>query len=131
MSDYPTLNAMGITSVDNIDHYTLRHQGETDVLKIYYKRPKGSFLARTKKFSFVRGRNIIPLEARNTKAFEDMKNISSQLMMALAELKQLDATSTPIDPVDPRQTILSDLEHLEKVITAKTEELRQKINRLN
>ena len=131
MSDYPTLNAMGITSVDNIDRYTLRHQGETDVLKIYYKRPKGSFLARTKKFSFVRGRNRIPLEARNTKAFEDMQNISPQLIMALNELKQLDATSTPIDPVDPRQAILSDLEHLEKVITAKTEELRQKINRLN
>lgn len=52
MSEFPTLNKMGITSVDQIDRYTLRHQGDTDVLKIYYKRPKGSLLSRSKKFSF-------------------------------------------------------------------------------
>ena len=42
MSKFPTLTKMGITSIDSIDKYTVQHQGEVDVLKIYYKRPKGS-----------------------------------------------------------------------------------------
>ena len=62
MSDYPTLNKMGIKSVERVVKYTLRHQGDTDVLKIYYKRPKGSLLSRSKKFTFIRGRAGVPLE---------------------------------------------------------------------
>ncbi len=130
MHEYPTLNKMGIKSVENVHKYTLRHQGDTDVLKIYYKRPKGSFLSRTKKFSFVRGRSAIPLEARNSKAFEQMNNVSPQLVLALQELKQLDAKRKEVEPVDPKQKFLSDLDHLEKVMTEKMDEIRRQINEL-
>lgn len=130
MSEYPTLNKMGVNSVENIDKYTLRHQGDTDVLKIYYKRPKGSFLSRTKKFSFVRGRNAIPLEARNSKAFDNIDNFSPELVLALKELKRLDAKRKESDSIDPKQKFLSDLDHLEKVMTAKMDEIRRQINEL-
>lgn len=131
MSDYPTLEKMGITSVDNVDKYTLRHQGDTDVLKIYYKRPKGSFLSRSKKFTFVRGRRGVPMELRNTKTFENMAKISPQLLMALEELKKLDARRKEIDPVDPKQKFLSDLDHMQKVMTTKMDEIRRQINELD
>lgn len=131
MSDYPTLEKMGIKSVDNVDKYTLRHQGDTDVLKIYYKRPKGSFLSRSKKFTFVRGRRGIPLEARNSHAFDDMAKISPQLLMALEELKTLDARRKEVDPIDPKQKFLSDLDHMEKVMTTKMDEIRRQINELD
>lgn len=131
MSDYPTLEKMGITSVDNVDKYTLRHQGDTDVLKIYYKRPKGSFLSRSKKFTFVRGRRGVPMELRNTKTFENMAKISPQLLMALDELKKLDARRKEIDPVDPKQKFLSDLDHMQKVMTTKMDEIRRQINELD
>jgi|GEM_PF-184505 len=130
MSDYPTLKKMGVTSVDSVDKYTLRHQGDTDVLKIYYKRPKGSFLSRSKKFTFVRGRRGIPAEARGSKAFEQMDKISPQLLAALEELKQLDASRKEVDPIDPREKYLSDLDHLEKVMTAKIDEIRQQIKEI-
>jgi hypothetical protein len=130
MSEYPTLNKMGITSVENVDKYTLRHQGDTDVLKIYYKRPKGSFLSRTKKFSFIRGQRGIPLEARNSKAFEQMKNMSPELILALNELKSLDAKRKESDPVDPKEKFISDLNHLEKVMTEKMDDIRRQINEL-
>lgn len=130
MSDYPTLKKMGIKSIESVEKYTLRHQGDTDVLKIYYKRPKGSFRPRSKKFSFVRGRRGIPLEVRNAKAFEQMDKISPQLVMALEELKKLDARRKEIDPVDPKQKFLSDLDHLEKVMTTKLEEIRRQINEM-
>ncbi len=131
MSDYPTLEKMGITSVDNVDKYTLRHQGDTDVLKIYYKRPKGSFLSRSKKFTFVRGRRGVPMELRNTKTFENMAKISPQLLMALEELKKLDARRKEIDPIDPKQKFLSDLDHMQKVMTTKMDEIRRQINELD
>ena len=130
MSEYPTLNKMGVTSVENLDKYTLRYQGNTDVLKIYYKRPKGSFLPHTKKFSFIRGRSAIPLEARNSKAFENMDNFSPQLVLALKELKRLDAKRKETDSIDPKQKFLSDLDHLEKVMSAKMDEIRRQINDL-
>ena len=130
MSDYPTLEKMGIKSVENVDKYTLRHQGDSDVLKIYYKRPKGSFLSRSKKFTFVRGRRGIPMELRDTKAFENVAKISPQLLMALEELKKLDARRKEIEPIDPKQKFLSDLDHMEKVMSTKMEEIRRQINEL-
>lgn len=130
MSEYPTLNKMGVTSVENVDRYTLRHQDDIDVLKIYYKRPKGAFLSRTKKFSFISGRKAIPLEARNSKAFDSIVNFNPQLALALKELKRLDATRKENDPVAPKQKFISDLDHLEKVMTEKIDEIRRQINEL-
>ena len=131
MSDYPTLNKMGIKSVERVVKYTLRHQGDTDVLKIYYKRPKGSLLSRSKKFTFVRGRSGVPLEVRNSKAFENMDRISPQLVLALEELKQLDASRKEKAPLDPKDKFMSDLDHLEKVMTSKIDEIRRQINELD
>jgi hypothetical protein len=131
MSDYPTLNNMGIKSVESVDKYTLRHQGDTDVLKIYYKRAKGSLLSRSKKFSFVRGRSAMPLEVRNSKAFEKMARISPQLLLALEELKSLEATRKEEKPQDPTEKFLADLDHLEKVMTSKMDEMRRQIKELD
>ncbi len=130
MSDYPTLTKMGIKSVESVEKYTLRHQGDTDVLKIYYKRPKGSFLSHSKKFTFVRGRQGVPLEARGSKAFSQLDKISPQLVMALDELKMLDASRKEIDPLDPKQKFLSDLDHLEKVMTAKLDDIRRQLKEM-
>lgn len=130
MSEYPTLEKMGVKSVESIEKYTVRHQGDTDVLKIYYKRPKGSLLSRSKKFSFIRGRRGIPLEAQNSKAFDQMEKISPQLLAALEELKKLDASRKEVDPVDPKEKFLSDLAHMEKVMNQKIEEIRRQINEM-
>ena len=130
MSKYPTLTKMGITSVENVDKYTVQHQGEVDVLKIYYKRPKGSLLSRSKKFSFMRGRNYLPIEARNSKAFDAMESINPELMHAIDELKQLNASRELDSQMDPKQRMLSDLEHLEKVVSSKIEDLRRQIEEI-
>ena len=130
MSSYPTLKKMGITSVDQIERYTLRHQGNTDVLKIYYKRPKGSLLSRSKKFSFLRGRSSLPLEVQHSKAFDQMAKISPQLLQALEELKQLDAQRNETDPLDPKARFLSDLDHLERVMYDKISDIRRQLDTL-
>ncbi len=130
MSDYPTLHKMGVTSVDQIERYTLRHQGNADVLKIYYKRPKGSLLSRSKKFSFLRGRSSLPLEVQHSKAFDQLDKISPQLLRALEELKRLDARRRESDPVDPKEKFRTDLNHLEKVMNEKIADIRQQLEDL-
>ena len=130
MSDYPTLKKMGVTSVDSVDKYTLRHQGDTDVLKIYYKRPKGSFLSRSKKFTFVRGRSAIPKQTRGAAGFEDINKVSPMLLKALEELKQLQARRQESEPTDPKERFLANLDHLEKVMTAKLDDIRRQIQEL-
>jgi hypothetical protein len=97
---------------------------------IYYKRAKGSFLSRRKKFTFVRGRRGIPMELRDTKTFKNLAKISPQLLMDLEELKKLDAHRKEIDPIDPKQKFLSDLDYMEKVMTTKMDEIRRQINEL-
>lgn len=130
MSQYPTLKKMGINSIEKVHKYTLRRQSDADVLKIYYKRPKGSFLSRTKKFTFVH-RGGMPIEVRQSKAFDDMSKVNPQLALAIAELEKLDATRKEIVAQDPKDKFLSDLDHLESVMTKKLDEMRRQINELS
>lgn len=130
MSQYPTLNAMGINSVDDVIKYTIRHQDDTDVLKVYYKRDRSSFLPRSKKFSFVRGRRSIPIESRSAKAFESVTSISPQLTMAIEELNQLQAKMIQANPQNTKEALNAHMDHLEKVVNDKLKEMQQLIKEL-
>ncbi|OUS30060.1 hypothetical protein A9R01_12500 ['Osedax' symbiont bacterium Rs2_46_30_T18] len=130
MSQYPTLASMGVTSLEDVVKYTLRHQGDADVLKIYYKRAKGSFLPRSKKFSFVRGRRSIPIESRGSTGFESISDISPQLTLALKELDQIEAKLNQVDPGDPKQQLEAHMAHLDKVVNEKLKEMQALIKQL-
>jgi len=121
---------MGVTSLEDVVKYTLRHQGDADVLKIYYKRAKGSFLPRSKKFSFVRGRRSIPIESRGSTGFESISDISPQLTLALKELDQIEAKLNQVDPGDPKQQLEAHMAHLDKVVNEKLKEMQALIKQL-
>lgn len=130
MSQYPTLKSMGVNSIDDVIKYTIRHEGETDVLKIYYKRAKGSFLSRSKKFSFIRGKRSVPIETRNSKAFENINTISPQLTEAIKELDQLQASKVQQDPENPKEKLEAHMDHLEKVVNDKLKEMQDIISKM-
>lgn len=130
MTNYPTLASMGVTSIEDVTKYTLRHQGSTDVLKIYYKRAKGSFLSRSKKFSFARGRSSIPIESRNSEGFDLLSDISPQLLIAMKELDTIAAKLTAADPQQPKEKLEAHMDHLEKVVDEKLREMREIIKAL-
>jgi hypothetical protein len=130
MSQYPTLASMGVTSVEDVVKYTLSHQAEADVLKVYYTRAKGSFLPRSKKFSFVRGRRSIPIESRSSSGYDTITDVSPQLKMAIAELDLLQASLSQIDPIDPKQKLEAHMAHLEKVVNEKMKEMQALIKQL-
>ena len=131
---YPTLEQMGITSFDNISRYNLRREARADVLKIYYHRPGGSLLSRSKKFTFARARAQVAVEFQKTDAWHKLEDTSPLLRQAVAELQQLlkptvDA-ETAIETKNIKQQLLADLEHMETVMKDKLEELRRQIEAL-
>lgn len=130
MSDFPVLTKMGVKSLESVVKYTLRHEGDADVLKVYYERPKGSFLSRSKKFTFVRGRSAIPKQVRSGAGFEDINKVSPMLLEVLTELKQLEARRHGGEPSDPKERFLANIDHLEKVMTSKLDDIRRQIEEL-
>lgn len=130
MSDYPTLEEMGITSFDEITRYSLRRERDVDVLKIYYQRPKGSLRSRSKKFSFARPRKSIPLEFRGLAEWKDLKDSSPTLQKAVEELSRLTRPEAVPSNQDLKTEFLEALDHLEKVMNAKIDELRRQIEEM-
>ncbi|MEM7193901.1 MAG: DUF3461 family protein [Pseudomonadota bacterium] len=54
MSNHSVLNDLGITNPEQIDRYSLQTIGNVDVLRVVYRRQKGSFRPDSKKFRFER-----------------------------------------------------------------------------
>ncbi|MEH6470635.1 MAG: DUF3461 family protein [Halopseudomonas sp.] len=108
MSLLPTLTSMGITRFDQISRYTLYNDGAEEVLKIYYQRPEGSPLPRTKKFQFTQA------------------NSSSELLLqAVNELNTLASGDKGID--QNKQILTTELDQFEQVMVAKMDELRRRL----
>lgn len=121
---------MGIHSFDSISQYRLRREARADVLKVYYHRPAGSLLSRSKKFTFARPKAAVPVEFQKTARWHQLDDTSPVLRQALVELQQLLNTAGPDGDDatrDSKQQLLQDLEHMERVMKAKLEELRRQI----
>ncbi|ANG64671.1 hypothetical protein A8C75_20775 [Marinobacterium aestuarii] len=127
MSDYPTLEEMGISSFEDITKYSLRRESDVDVLKIYYKRPKASLLSRSKKFTFARPRKSIPMQFRSGEKWDSLTDSSPTLQSAVIELNKLTTQPAALPPEDVKARFLEDLNHLETVVNSKIDELRRQI----
>lgn len=128
MSDYPTLEEIGVHSTDDVVKYSLSREAHLDVLKIHYKRKEGSLLAKSKKFHFQRGKiTAQPLE--KTTAIKT-QHVAPQLLLAIEELRQLLADRPEQKRSETKQQISASLENLEKVIDSKLQHLQQQLNEL-
>ena len=127
MSSYPTLLEMGITSFNAINKYNLRQEGDFDVLKIYYKREKGSFLPRSKKFRFGRATRTVMVDS-GRQQWQEVSEISPFLLRALTELNKL--AHEEKKAVDSKEAITENLVHLERIMTEKLAEIRAQLDRL-
>ena len=128
MSDYPTLEEMDINRAHEITHYALRADGKSrDILKVFYKRKKGSVLPERKTFKFGRSAKMVKdnsSRSGGTEVFE----ISPFLQKALAELDML--VSQRNESVHDHEIILERLNHLEKDMKAATSELKELVKSL-
>jgi len=85
MSKFPTLSEMGINNPGDIERYSLNTTNNIDVLRIIYKRKKGSLLPTSKRFEFGRARKHIVSDS-GTGQTENLHVISPFLQKAMKEL---------------------------------------------
>ncbi|MBX2869788.1 MAG: DUF3461 family protein [Acidiferrobacterales bacterium] len=88
MSDYPTLNEMGINNPGEIDRYSHQTVGNVDVLRVVYKRKKGSLLASSRRYRFNRNEELL-LADSDARGAQVRQNISPTLRKAISELDVL------------------------------------------
>ena len=91
MSKFPTLSEMGINNPGEIQRYSLNTTNNIDVLRVIYKRKKGSFLPTSKRFEFGRARKHIVADSGTGKT-ENLHVISPFLQKAIKELDELIST---------------------------------------
>ncbi|WP_421862343.1 DUF3461 family protein [Motiliproteus sp.] len=127
MSTYPTLTEMGIQSVEEIYKYSLRQEGDVDVLKVYFRREKGSLLPRSKKFKFGRSHKTVRVDSSHDK-YQEISEMSAFLMKAIDELHDLVQHEHEVQ--DIRERLHADIDHLEKVVNNKLAEIRRDIDKI-
>jgi len=122
MNDYPALTEMEISGFDEITRYTLQQdKKDRDVLRISYKRKKGSLLPERKTFRFGRSPKMIndtTYPSGTTEIFE----ISPFLQKAMLELDSIIGSSH--DDKDRIKALLSQIERLERETVFATTEMK-------
>ncbi len=88
MSEYPTLNEMGINNPNEIDRYSYQAINNIDILRVVYKRKKGSLLPSSKRFRFNRIEQVVLAEG-DARGTEIHYKSSPVLRKALVELDAL------------------------------------------
>lgn len=141
---FPALAEMGIVRFHEISHYSLRQDGaDKDVLRIIYKRAKGSLLPFSRKYKFGRSMKTVVADG-GTSRLEHTYEISPFLLKAVAELDKLITENrhdvSKVSNTELNVDVLAELDELADVIrqagaesdvvTAKLASLRKHIEAL-
>lgn len=121
------LKLIGIEDENRIDKYSLRHENDISVLKVYYKKDKNEYFARSEKFKFPRVKKEFRIDSGSGKS-ETVYEISDHLNNVVEALEKVcvqDKKTT-----DVKKKILKDLRHLERVVASKIEEIEEDLKSL-
>ena len=86
--NYPSLHEMGIKNPEDISRYSLQNVNDVDILRVVYKRQKGSLLPHSKKFRFARSKRMVVADS-GTNSTEILSEISPFLNKVIDELHQV------------------------------------------
>ncbi|GAA3581530.1 MAG: DUF3461 family protein [Gibbsiella quercinecans] len=123
---YDNLKSLGINQPEDIDRYTLRQEANNDILKIYFRKDKGEFFAKSVKFKYPRQRKTVVSDS--SQGYKEIHEINPNLRYVIDELDQL-CQHEQAD-VDLKRKILDDLRHLENVVSNKIAEIEADLDKL-
>ncbi|ACY83574.1 DUF3461 family protein [Edwardsiella piscicida] len=124
---YDNLKSLGITQPEEIDRYSLRQEANNDILKIYFRKDKGEFFAKSVKFKYPRQRKTI-LSDNDSQGVREISEISPNLRYVIEELDRLCLRDRQEE--DLKRKILDDLRHLESVVANKIAEIEADLEKL-
>lgn len=123
----PHLKSIGIRNIEDIKRYSLRQEGERDILKIYFKKSGRELLARSSKFKFQRQQKRVSGGYQGDN-YTNLSEINSTLRNIIIELDALAISKNSEKEV--KEQLLDDLKHLEIVVANKIKDMEDKISRL-
>ncbi|KZX76621.1 hypothetical protein A3715_35695, partial [Oleiphilus sp. HI0009] len=121
-----SLKSLGIKNLNNIDYYTVRNEGDFDVLKVYHHREKGAIFHKSEKFKFHRSSK--PMKEFSSDSYTQISEVSPMLVSVMSDLDAI--TKKKSVEKNAKEKILSDLRHLEKVVANKVAEIEELLDRL-
>ena len=125
--EYTILKSLGVKELDHIERYSVRTEGDSDVLKIYYEKKKGQLFHKSEKFKFARSSRGVRSSSEHS-AYEEISEVSPMLTKVMAELD--DIVEHEQQEQDAKKKILDDLRHLEKVVQQKIQEIEAQLDKL-
>ncbi len=123
----PHLKSIGIKKAQEIKRYSLRQEGEIDILKIYFRKTGRELLARSSKFKFQRQQKRVSGGYQGDN-FTNLSEINPTLRNIIKELDDLALNAN--SEKELKEQLLDDLKHLESVVSNKIKEMEDKISRL-
>ena len=127
MAEYKHLMQLGINNPNEIDRYSLQTVNNVDILRVVYKRKKGSLLPESKKFRFARTEKIRGADTNARGTWVDYE-VSPFIRDVMAELDQI--VRTKHDREYKLELIQEELEHLEEENTHRLNYIRSLIDEL-
>lgn len=123
MSNYPSLTEMDISGFDEIKRYTvIQDKKDRDILRISYKRKKGSMLPKRKTFRF--GRSAKTIKDSSTKnGMKETFEISPFLQKVMLELDSIIGTSHK--EKDKVKALIEHIEQLEREMKFTAAQMKQ------
>ncbi|MFA0088350.1 DUF3461 family protein [Vibrio sp. E150_011] len=125
---YPNLTSLGIHDPKQIERYSIRQEAHKDVLKIYFRKQKGELFAKSVKFKYPRQVKNVRVNS-SSQGYKEITEINRNLTLVIDELNTI-TKPVEIGEVDVKQKILSDLRHLEKVVSGKIAEIEADLEKL-
>ncbi|CAQ82732.1 MULTISPECIES: DUF3461 family protein [Photorhabdus] len=124
---YDNLKSLGITYPEEIDRYSLRQEANNDILKIYFRKDKGEFFAKSVKFKYPRQRKTVAANDAE-QGYKEINEINTNLRYVIEELDQI-CKRDQVE-MDLKHKILDDLRHLEHVVANKIAEIEADLEKL-
>ena len=125
--EFPGLKELGITRPSQISRYSLREEGGEDVLRIYYKRAKGSLLPSSRKYVFGRSHKTIITDSGKPEYALDPQ-ISTILQQVTSELDNIVKHANDNEVL--KASLIDDIEHLDRYVSSRIRELRTRIEQM-
>ncbi|TEW43854.1 DUF3461 family protein [Psychromonas algicola] len=121
---YPNLRDIGIRNPEDIKRYSLRQEGEKDVLKVYFRKQGGMLIGKSSKYKFQRQMKRVS-GGQNNEKFTDLSEINPTLRKIIQELDSLSVQVGTEQEL--KKQVLSDLRHLQDVVNNKIQEIEKKL----
>lgn len=123
MKTYPRLAEMGVLHALQISNFSVNSIAHTDVLRIVYRRPKGSLLPVTRTYKFPRIQKSLQVDDGKRKEEKVVMDSDPAFRAAVEELK--DIMKAKDSKQDIAEAILEELRLLEEDIALRGEYIKQ------